>query len=197
MQVEQRLELQAHLGHILLGTSLQRGVRMGRYHTDTVITATQTGPLEKVFQEWLLLHMEGVAMSEVLTTHLQVRLDQGMDMPEKETALLTLTIQEVQGICDITLRIGQLVTEIILGEVIKVQALVVQVLISPFRLKPRIFQTTLEQDIRIHTCQVLTDLVCSLKVMIIEQDLKIIRHHQHKIVDMVFIMKVLINLVQN
>lgn len=162
---------------------------MGRSRTDTVTTATRTGHLEKMFQELLLLHMGGVVMrSLVLTTHLQVQLDQGVDMLEREAVQLTLTIQEVQEMCNITLQIGQQVIEIMLGEVIKVQAMVVQVLISPFRPKPRIFQTTLEQDIGIHTCQVLTELVCWLRVLIIEQDSKIIRHHQHKIIHMVLIM---------
>jgi hypothetical protein len=161
---------------------------MAMPHTDTVITATLTGRLEKMLQVKLLLRMGEVAMrSEVLPTRLQVRPEQGTDMPEKAEALPALTVPEVQETRDITLRLRQRAIEVTLAEIMKVQAMVAQALLSPSRLKPRIFQTTLAQDIVIHTCQALKELVCRLRVSTIERDSRIITH-QRKITHMVLIM---------
>jgi hypothetical protein len=71
---------------------------MVKLHVGTVTTAIPTG-----HQEGILLHMgEGVKKSQVLITYRQVRLAQDKDTPDKEAALVTLTILEVQEMSDIT-----------------------------------------------------------------------------------------------
>jgi hypothetical protein len=188
MQVGRRREEQAPRGRILHRTSQQLGVRTAMPRTDTVITATLTGHLQKMLQVKSLPHMGEVAKrSEVLPTRLRVRPEQGTDMPEKVAALPALTVPGVQETPDITLQLGQQVIEVTLAEIMKVQAMVAQVLLSPSRLKPQIFLTTLAQDIVIHSCQVLKELVCCLRVSIIEHDSRIITR-RHKIIRMALIM---------
>jgi hypothetical protein len=132
----------------------------------------------------VLLPMGGVAMMSL--TPLLVQLNQDMGMPEKVVALHTWIVPEVQELRGITPPVGRRAVQkaqIMLAEVIKVQAMVPEVLISLSQLKPRIFQIILAQGIRVRTCPMLDKLV-QLRVLITERGSKSIRHGRHKIMHM-------------